>query len=133
MKHYNNKFNRKKKFTTIHTKIKKKVEDIKDRQRRYTDSWDNIRRQVYRRAGHRCEMCGKRGKLSAHHIVPLRVSKDNSLSNLVALCDSCHKKLEEVGFRILKEGGHRSDVRRVELRMIAEAKKERYKKGENNG
>ena len=73
-------------------------------------------------------MCGKKGKLNAHHIVPVRISKDNSLSNLVSVCDSCHKRLEEVGFSILKNGGHQADVRHVELKMITEAKQRRRQK-----
>lgn len=70
-------------------------------------------------------MCGKKGKLHAHHIIPVRISKDNSLSNLVSVCEKCHRRLEEVGFSILKNGGHQRDVRHVELQMIAEAKQQR--------
>lgn len=104
----------------------------------YTENWEGIRKRVYQRDGHRCVMCGKKGKLHAHHIVPVKISKDNSLNNLVSVCETCHRKLEAVGFRILREGGHQTDIRRVELQMIAEAKKERmikYKElqEKNNG
>jgi len=73
-------------------------------------------------------MCGKKGKLNAHHIIPVRISRNNSLSNLISLCDRCHKRIEEVGFSILQNGGHQADVRRIELQMISEAKKARKDK-----
>lgn len=60
--------------------------------------------------------------------MPVKVSKDNSLSNLVSVCESCHRKLEAVGLKILQEGGSRTMVRRTELTMIMEAKKERMQK-----
>lgn len=56
------------------------------------------------------------------------MSKDNSLSNLVSVCDSCHRKLESIGLKILQEGGSRADVRRAELVIIMESKKKRIQK-----
>lgn len=94
----------------------------------YTENWDGIRKKVYQRDGYRCVLCGKKGKISAHHIVPVKVSKDNSLSNLVSVCDKCHRKLEAIGLRILQEGGSRSTVRRTELTMIMESKRDRMQK-----
>lgn len=46
-----------------------------------------------------CQHCGKTPKengraLDVHHIVPYRMSQDNSPSNLIALCRSCHTKAE---------------------------------------
>lgn len=46
-----------------------------------------------------CRRCGKTPKqngraLDVHHIVPYRISFDNSPSNLAALCRSCHKKAD---------------------------------------
>ena len=123
---YRNKFNYRKKFKPNRKGDRKKFRaDERKRRQLYSDNWDTIRKRVYQRDGYRCVMCGKKGKLHAHHIVPVRISKDNSMNNLVSVCNECHRKLEEVGFKILKEGGHRSDVRKVELRMIAEAKAKR--------
>lgn len=70
--------------------------------------------------------CGKKGKLHAHHIIPVRISHDNSMSNLVSLCNKCHKILEMVGFTILERGGGRVEIRKTELIMIMEAKKKRF-------
>lgn len=97
-----------------------RLQQAKKRRNLYTENWDDIRKKVYKRDGHKCVMCGKKGKLHAHHIVPVRVSKNNSLSNLVSVCEKCHRRLEEVGFSILRNGGHQSDVRRIELQMIQE-------------
>lgn len=123
---YKGKFNYQKRFKP-NKKANRQNQKSRDNRRRqlYTDNWDKIRKSVYQRDGYRCVMCGKKGKIHAHHIVPVTISKDNSMNNLVSVCESCHRKLEDVGFKILKEGGHRSDVRKVELRMIAEAKKKR--------
>lgn len=123
---YGNRFNYRKKFKP-NTKANRSSFKANERKKKqlYSEDWDTIRKRVYQRDGYRCVMCGKKGKLHAHHIVPVRVSKDNSMNNLVSVCNKCHRKLEEVGFKILKEGGHRSDVKKVELRMIAEAKAKR--------
>jgi HNH endonuclease len=94
----------------------------------YTESWDEIRHKVYERDGHRCVICGKKGKLHAHHIVPVKLSHDNSMTNLVTLCGKHHLKLEKIGFAILERGGGRTDVRRAELQIIMEARKERFQK-----
>lgn len=119
-------FNYRKKFIPAGLRNKhKQISDSKRRKQLYTENWDNIRKQVYQRDGLRCVMCGKRAKLHAHHIVPVKISKDNSLSNLVSLCARCHRKLEQIGFAILERGGGQSEIRRLELKMIAEAKKER--------
>jgi len=32
--------------------------------------------------------------IQCHHIVPYRVTKDNTEPNLITLCTSCHKKEE---------------------------------------
>jgi len=104
------------------------IADSKIKKKYYTECWDNIRRKVYQRDGYRCVLCGKKGKLAAHHLIPVKVSKDNSLSNLVSVCDSCHRKLESIGLKILQEGGSRADVRRAELVIIMEAKKKRMQK-----
>jgi len=134
---YSNRFNYRKKFKpNVKGERKKFKADERKRTKLYTENWDVIRKRVYQRDGYRCVMCGKKGKLHAHHIVPVRISKDNSMNNLVSVCNKCHRKLEEVGFKILQEGGHQSDVKKVELRMIAEAKQKRreeYLKKLNEG
>ena len=121
-------FNYQKKFKPNVRRGMDKPSSFKRKQELYSRNWDDIRKMVYTRDNHRCVMCGRKGKVHAHHIVPVKVSRDNSLSNLVTVCERCHKKLEAVGFTILENGGSRVDVKRAEFRMIAEAKKKRLEK-----
>ena len=125
-KYINNGFNYQKKFKpNIRRSGQQRLQSAQQKTKLYSEDWDVIRAQVYKRDGYRCVMCGKKGKLHAHHIVPVRISKNNSLSNLVSVCDRCHRKLEEVGFSILQNGGHQSDIKRVELTMIMEERRKR--------
>lgn len=60
--------------------------------------WTKIRKIARERDSHTCFICKKiwtSGKqLNVHHIVRHRVSQDNSLYNLITLCASCHKQVE---------------------------------------
>ena len=57
--------------------------------------WKEKRRAVYKRDNYTCQACGDRsGKLHAHHIIPWRLSYDDSMQNLVSLCHPCHNKVE---------------------------------------
>ena len=87
----NNKFNYIKKFVATGYKSNYKQTNAL-KKKLYSENWDNIRRQVYQRDGYRCALCGKKEKLHAHHIVPVKISRDNSLSNLVSVCNKCHRK-----------------------------------------
>jgi 5-methylcytosine-specific restriction endonuclease McrA len=61
------------------------------------ENWNNIRKIVYERDGYSCRKCFKKcdeTKLHAHHIIPYRKTNDNSLSNLITLCNSCHMSAE---------------------------------------
>jgi hypothetical protein len=48
-----------------------------------------------------CALCGKLKNLHIHHIVPYRHTQDNSLSNLIPLCKSCHRKVEILTWNII--------------------------------
>jgi len=57
--------------------------------------WEKLRIKIYKRDNYTCQICGiKNAKFHAHHIIPWRISHDDSLGNLVTLCPKCHKKLE---------------------------------------
>jgi hypothetical protein len=43
-----------------------------------------------------CYFCPKRNGIEVHHIVPQRFNGTDTRENLVALCDRCHKKLEQL-------------------------------------
>ena len=59
-------------------------------------NWLVKREQVIKRCKGFCKKCHKFiGKsISVHHKIPYRNGRINHLSNLIALCQSCHMKLE---------------------------------------
>jgi hypothetical protein len=70
----------------------------------YGKDWHKIRKKVYARDNYRCVDCASKPKiLHAHHLIPFKISKDNSLENLITVCASCHKKREYPLIQIQKE------------------------------
>ena len=74
---------------------------------RYGDDWFKIRLVIYKRDNFTCQECGITMKETGkphhvHHIIPFLQSFDNSLTNLVTLCPSCHGKIECVLIKKLK-------------------------------
>lgn len=41
----------------------------------------------------KCELCGSRRCLEAHHIIPVSVGGPDSIDNMIVVCGSCHAKL----------------------------------------
>lgn len=74
--------------------------------------WRHIRKEVYKRDKWTCQICGVHCKnggdnkisIQCHHIVPYRIIQDNSMSNLITLCNSCHGKEEQKYYNRLKDG-----------------------------
>lgn len=75
----------------------------------YGPNWDEQKRKARRRDGYQCQACGERQRynkaLHVHHIKPLRsfncnpsdasgYLEANRLENLISLCASCHRKVE---------------------------------------
>ena len=51
-----------------------------------------FRRQLLNERGHRCEECGKPGKLEVHHVVPLHQGGERfDPNNCVVLCVPHHR------------------------------------------
>lgn len=57
--------------------------------------WKTIRREALRRTPF-CAMCCSGQHLQVHHIIPFRLTRDNSQTNLIPLCRACHKRVEAV-------------------------------------
>lgn len=55
--------------------------------------WKSIRESVLKKFGV-CAVCGTTKNLQVHHIVPFRLTFDNSESNLIPLCVKHHKFVE---------------------------------------
>ena len=57
--------------------------------------WYTIRKDIYKRDNYECQRCKKHGgRLECHHIIPYRISNDNSENNLITLCPKCHREVE---------------------------------------
>jgi 5-methylcytosine-specific restriction endonuclease McrA len=75
-----------------------------------TEKWMVIKVKIVNRDGYKCRKCGATMRiidgqveipeLSVHHIVPFKKSRNDSLENLVLLCSSCHKKVENQFTRV---------------------------------
>lgn len=59
-------------------------------------SWKEIRNKVYKRDNWHCQICGKHcyKDIQCHHIIAWRISKNDSLDNLITVCLKCHRKLD---------------------------------------
>lgn len=57
---------------------------------------ENLRIACLMRDGYTCQQCGKHHtRLEAHHLVFREQGGKESLTNLVALCETCHKKVHQ--------------------------------------
>lgn len=67
--------------------------------RHYASSFWLERASSVRERDRVCRHCGASpetvGTLHVHHVIPRRLSHDDSLDNLIALCRRCHKKAED--------------------------------------
>ncbi len=88
----------------------------------YPSDWGQRRQVVYERDGHQCQRCGVQldsEGWACHHVVPVAMAGDHSLSNLVAVCADCHALMPQhqglratTDYRITKRGTvHRSESR----------------------
>lgn len=57
--------------------------------------WNAIRKGAIRQTPF-CACCGRTRHLQVHHIIPFRLTQDNSPTNLIPLCRACHKRVETV-------------------------------------
>lgn len=65
---------------------------------RYGPGWPKTREKI-RARDKVCQSCGDppgETALHVHHLVPYRFGGTNHPSNLVALCDSCHHRIEKI-------------------------------------
>ena len=67
--------------------------------------WRSRRYEALKRDGFKCRHCPSRKDLQVHHIVPLEKGGTDDLSNLLTLCDECHKTLNQI--EQLYEGNHK--------------------------
>jgi hypothetical protein len=63
-----------------------------------TSEWDKIRKEAYKKANYKCEICGQEGRLSCHERWIYDDKKNiQKLVGFQALCDKCHN-IKHIGF-----------------------------------
>ena len=70
------------------------------RKRTTSLEWKKLIKKIIERDEDKCRKCGQIGNLTVHHIVPYKISKDDSAKNLITLCKRCHAKEENKYRRI---------------------------------
>lgn len=66
-------------------------------------AWDILRKHVYRRAGHCCEICSAQGRVEAHERYVVQ-GDTLSLVRLIALCPACHLSVHYGRAQAIGEG-----------------------------
>jgi 5-methylcytosine-specific restriction endonuclease McrA len=68
----------------------------------YPKSWSRLRFVVYKRDNYICQICGVKCEIgcgwrspNCHHRVPVKISHNHSISNLMTVCKRCHELLHE--------------------------------------
>jgi ATP-dependent DNA helicase RecQ len=56
-------------------------------------SYENLRQQVLRRDGWRCQSCGAMSNLEVHHQQFRGHAGEDSEQNLITLCSECHSAI----------------------------------------
>jgi hypothetical protein len=66
-----------------------------------TEEWDMIRRDVYRKAGHQCEICQAKGMVHCHETWEYDDKNHiQKLVGLICLCPPCHN-VKHIGYAAL--------------------------------
>ena len=66
-----------------------------------------VKKEVFRRDGHRCQYCGRHtSRLTVDHVIPRRLGGQHRWDNLVSACPVCNRKkggksLEATSMRLL--------------------------------
>jgi 5-methylcytosine-specific restriction endonuclease McrA len=60
-------------------------------------SYEELRQQILRRDGWRCQLCGALSNLEVHHNEFRSQSGDDSEENLITLCAECHARVHKEG------------------------------------
>ena len=72
-------------YSSLESEIKEYIDIL------HSGFWARKRLEILSRDCSTCQKCGNFG-VHIDHIIPWRVSKDNSNNNLQALCQSCNSK-----------------------------------------
>ncbi len=68
-----------------------------------------------------CAVCGSKKKLVSHHRIPKIEGGNNDETNIVQLCEECHKKIHTIGKRkIRRELGRPNKLGQIAEKLILE-------------
>jgi 5-methylcytosine-specific restriction endonuclease McrA len=67
-----------------------RVRPKQPRLRLYSELYEQLRNEVLRRDGWRCQSCGSMSNLEVHHKDFRSHSGEDSEENLITLCNACH-------------------------------------------
>jgi ATP-dependent DNA helicase RecQ len=70
-----------------------RMPEKRSRRRLASDLYEELRRQVLRRDGWRCQSCGALSNLEVHHRQLRSRAGDDAEQNLITLCNACHASL----------------------------------------
>ena len=71
----------------------KKVRGKTSRLRLDANSYHELHRQVLKRDGWRCQLCGSMQHLQVHHLTFRSHSGADEEQNLITLCAACHEQM----------------------------------------
>jgi len=54
--------------------------------------WSQVRSEILKRDGYKCQKCGSTKNLQVHHIVRVVDGGESDPDNLITLCEKCHRK-----------------------------------------
>jgi len=72
-----------------------RVQPKRPRLRLETELYEQLRNEVLRRDGWRCQVCGSRQNLQIHHKEFRSQGGDDTKENLITLCAGCHEALHQ--------------------------------------
>ena len=86
--------------------------------------WDIIRKKVYEDASHKCEICGRKGRLECHEIWNYDdVHYIQKLTKMIALCSDCHSAkhigLARIRGKYEKTTKHLSKINKISIEDVA--------------
>jgi 5-methylcytosine-specific restriction endonuclease McrA len=66
-------------------------------------SYEELRQQILRRDGWRCQLCGALSNLEVHYKEFRSQSGDDSEENLITLCAECHARIHRESFKTVPD------------------------------
>lgn len=61
-----------------------------------SDKWTELRNKRLEMDGYRCSVCKNPNNLQVHHLKYPAILGTESLSDLMTLCQNCHKKIDDI-------------------------------------